>query len=197
MSKENNKISLLLIIGIPIIGILLTTLYYFYVVNDGEQLGGHNQGMLISPPKQIDLLPLTMLGESYQWANKERKWTFLVVGSSSCDQTCADKLYLTRQIRAAMGKYQLRLENAYLSLDGHINEAAQAFFVQEHPKLRVINSVQSEVEQWAVNAEPALDMLSGANFYVVDPNGWVMMYYTDEQSYKEVIKDMKFLLKNS
>ena len=34
-------------------------------------------------------------------------------------------------------------------------------------------------------------------WYLADPAGWVMMTYNAEVSYKDVIADLKFLLKNS
>ena len=36
-----------------------------------------------------------------------------------------------------------------------------------------------------------------STWYLVDPGGWVMMSYNGEVSYKDVITDLKFLLKNS
>ena len=34
-------------------------------------------------------------------------------------------------------------------------------------------------------------------WYLVDPAGWIMMSYHEGISYKDVISDLKFLLKNS
>ena len=34
-------------------------------------------------------------------------------------------------------------------------------------------------------------------WYLVDPAGWIMMSYDSTESYKDVISDLKFLLKNS
>ena len=34
-------------------------------------------------------------------------------------------------------------------------------------------------------------------WYLVDPSGWVMMRYSADVNYKDVIGDLKFLLKNS
>jgi hypothetical protein len=34
-------------------------------------------------------------------------------------------------------------------------------------------------------------------WYLVDPAGWIMMSYNGEVHYKDVISDLKFLLKNS
>ena len=36
-----------------------------------------------------------------------------------------------------------------------------------------------------------------ARWYLVDPAGWIMMSYSTDNSYKDVIADLKFLLKNS
>ncbi len=36
-----------------------------------------------------------------------------------------------------------------------------------------------------------------STWYLVDPAGWVMMSYNKEVPYKDVIADLKFLLKNS
>ena len=38
---------------------------------------------------------------------------------------------------------------------------------------------------------------SPAQWYVVDPAGWIMMRVSDELYYKDVISDLRFLLKNS
>jgi hypothetical protein len=38
---------------------------------------------------------------------------------------------------------------------------------------------------------------NSSTWYLVDPAGWIMMSYTGEIHYKDVISDLKFLLKNS
>ena len=52
-------------------------------------------------------------------------------------------------------------------------------------------------------APGGFDALFGENraapdtWYLVDPAGWVMMSYNSGIHYKDVISDLKFLLKNS
>jgi hypothetical protein len=38
---------------------------------------------------------------------------------------------------------------------------------------------------------------SPAQWYVVDPAGWIMMRVSDDLYYKDVISDLRFLLKHS
>ena len=200
MSNINsNKLSLYLILGIPVIGILLTTAYYYYVVNANMDVETRNQGVLIQPPKNIVEAGLSMQqgGQDFQWtAAGSGQWTFMVAGSGACDDTCREKLYLTRQIRLALGKYQPRIERLYLNLGPELDQDTAQWFAEEHPGLQVVDADGDRARQWFLEQPPALE-LTDARFYLVDPAGWVMMYYTEKQDYKDVIRDVKFLLKNS
>ena len=40
-------------------------------------------------------------------------------------------------------------------------------------------------------------LVSPTQWYVVDPAGWIMMRVSDELYYKDVISDLRFLLKHS
>lgn len=196
--EKQNKITLFLIIGIPLIGVLLTTLYYFYVTDQGLQLETNNKGILITPPKQItDIVLHDVAGKPYQWLQPEKKWVFLIVARKDCDDVCQKKLYQARQIRKALGKYSLRIENIYLNLDASLSDETSEWLSKEHPEIKVLATENGKAEAWFSQQEPRLDLMQTANFYVVDPAGWVMMYYTDAHDYKAVIKDMKFLLSNS
>lgn len=194
---NSNKLSLYLILGFPIIGILLTTIYYFYVASASVELGTHNAGELIRPPKNINEISLQRNGEAWQWDVTSGQWTFLVVGGSQCDQACQEQLYLARQIRLAMGKHMPRIAHVYLNLDEGMDGALTSLIEDEHPQLHVIHAKRDEALNWFAREEPKLDLLEDISFYLVDPAGWVMMYYHSEHHYRDIISDVKFLVKNS
>jgi cytochrome oxidase Cu insertion factor (SCO1/SenC/PrrC family) len=192
-----DKIQLILIFAIPVVGLLLMTAYYLYVTSEHIQTGTHNYGTLITPPKQSLDLALTEEGLEAKLANYDERWSFVVAQYGACLEECQRKLYLTRQIQAAMGKYGPRIENVYLQL-GDLPVESAALFAEggDYHGHKVLVANAEQAKQWFSAAEPVLN-LGDADFYVVDPRGWVMMYYGKNNSYKEVIKDMKFLLKNS
>ena len=67
-----------------------------------------------------------------------------------------------------------------------------ALLASEHGSVAV---VRMDVAAW-----PALfpeTLTTEDVWYLVDPAGWVMMTYDSGDSYKDVISDLKFLLKNS
>lgn len=193
MSKAiANKIQLLLIIGIPVFGLLFMTGYYFYITQNGLNRGTHNKGVLIQPPKPIS--NVVNHEQSKTIVDGSGKWTFLVINQGACEKACEDSLYLTRQIREALGKYSGRIRNVYLATDMFDEQKAQ-WFNKEYAKHQQILVAGETLTTWLAK-DDAVDA-SQATFFVIDPSGWVMMYYTAENNYKEVIRDMKFLLKNS
>ena len=115
--------------------------------------------------------------------------------------------YLTRQIHMAMGKEFNRIRRYYVG-DRPAGKTALAvdalsddrpappdfaqFLATEHRGLKALSLDAATFEQ--LFPERAEDP---STWYLVDPAGWVMMSYSKEVPYKDVIADLKFLLKNS
>ena len=193
-----NKLTLQLIFGLPLLGLALTTLFYFFVTNYHIHMGTINKGILITPPKQMsELHIMNKEAKPYVWNDGKGFWTFMVAGTSVCDDACQKIMYFVRQTHTALGSGSLRVKMVYLNLGTQLSPETSELFAKEYAHFDVLTVNPEEAKQWFAKDKPQLDVLHSANFYVVDPSGWVMMYYTDAQSYKEVIKDMKFLLKNS
>jgi hypothetical protein len=150
----------------------------------------------------------------------------MVVNSGEiCDATCSELLYLTRQIRIAIGRDFHRIqrvmmvdlpadtiriqtstgaEGAQERIEGGavteaIDNASIIAAAGETPLLDAIESEHPDVSVWQAGSEPVVPERHAADsaWYLVDPSGWVMMRYSSEVNYKDVIGDLKFLLKNS
>lgn len=211
--RYKNRLTLLLIAGIPVTMILgATWLWYFVVRGDLDLvgvLGTANRGTLVQPPRQIDDLALhDGNGVAFRYGDGPSRWTMLVPGAGNqCDTICENNLYLTRQIRLAMGKDLARLTRIYVSEAGATateltaeelsdqRPAPAGFSVlleDEHRDLKALTLGAGGYSQ--VFSEHEQDH---STWYLVDPAGWIMMSYNSQVSYKDVIADLKFLLKNS
>lgn len=212
--NTQGRMVLLLIAGIPLTMILAATwLWYFVARGDLDlvgSLGTANQGALVQPPRQIDDHALfDQSGQQIRYEDLEPRWTMVVPGRGArCAEDCEHSLYLTRQIRTAMGKDYNRLRRFHVSEAGpeRTRLAVQAlsdgqpapesnladFLAQEHGKLQALSLSAESYD--ALFGEHGVDETS---WYLVDPAGWVMMSYNKDDSYKDVISDLKFLLKNS
>ena len=210
---NKNRMVLLLIAGIPVTMILSATwLWYFVVRGDLDlvgTLGTANRGTLIQPPRQLDDVSLVdQHGLPFLYRDMEPKWALLVSSASGeCDSACESKLYLTRQIHVALGKEFNRVRRLYISdspaADTDLAVAAlsddhplpvdfSSYLASEHRGLRALETGPRELDTLFPEAKA-----DPSTWYLVDPAGWVMMTYNADTSYKDVISDLKFLLKNS
>lgn len=210
-----NRMILLLIGGIPVTMILAATWLWFFVVRGDLDLvgvlGTANRGTLVQPPRLLgDHDMIDASGGPVSVAGSDPRWVMLIpVAGGVCDADCEHRLYETRQIHLAMGKDFNRLRRVYISdygvastqlvvptlSDGRHGTAAgdfAAYLASEHSDLQTVTlPVQSYA---ALFPEQAADT---STWYLADPAGWVMMSYNKAVPYKDVISDLKFLLKNS
>lgn len=210
---RNNRLVLLTIIGIPMMMILAATWLWYFVVNGDldlvGSLGTANRGHLVQPPRQLDEVVMREeTGAPVKYADLPRKWTMVIANDGpDCDQACEKTLYVTRQIHVAIGKEFNRLGRLYLSetpVGG--TELGVSQLSDDHPapdSFAVLLETEHRGLKALALAEGGYSSLfpelrdDDTTWYLVDPAGWVMMSYNSDIHYKDVISDLKFLLKNS
>lgn len=204
--------TLLLIAGIPVIMFLAATWLWVYVANGKldlvGSLGTHNNGRLVDPPRQLDAATLLdASGQPLRYADLDPHWTMLVpVGGASCGRACEQVLYLTRQIRTAMGQDSKQLRRLYVGTrpvaqmplgieslsDGRPAPPNVGALLQTgHRGMRALTVSGADFGRLFAEYEQ-----NPATWYLVDQRGWIMMSYNADVPYKGVIADLKFLLKN-
>lgn len=192
INAVRSRYLLLLLMLIPIVVILLASFVFFTGIGMPE--GTRNKGVLIVPPQQIndlDLVDTQGAKQKIEWI-KESDWTFLIAHPAGCDESCRKKFWENRQTRIALGKYQGHIRRVWLVTEGQIDGQTQEWLSREHKDMQLLFA--SDTAWQKLLQQSAADQ-HAAQFYLVDPRGFVMMYYTAEQTYKDVIVDMKFLLK--
>ena len=212
-APNNGRMVMLLIAGIPVTMVLAATWLWWFVVRGDldivQMLGTANRGTLLNPPRELSAAALAApSGISLPWTNTDRQWTLLVTNSGAeCGARCEYKLYLTRQIHMALGKEFPRVRRMLVTdratTDTTLAVAALSdgkpvpvdfgqFLAEEHGGLSVLRLDAPAWPDLFPEAQAAVE-----TWYLVDPAGWVMMAYAENDSYKDVISDLKFLLKNS
>lgn len=209
----NNRLVLLTIIGIPLTMILAATWMWYFVMR-GELdivglMGTSNRGSLVQPPRSLTAVQLRGdRGRPVDVTELERHWSLLVpLSGATCDSACENTLYTTRQIHLAMGKGFLRIRRLFVSAytpeqidlgvtalsDDHpLPPDFKTYLAREQRGLTALLVSPTEL------AELFPERLDDpSTWYLVDPAGWIMMSYDSEIDYKEVMADLKFLLKNS
>jgi len=187
------------IMMLPVAVILLSSLLW-WMVQRGQidllgMLGTHNQGTLLAPAKSIEELPLLdAKGEAFDYLAGERKWGLLIPGGADCDEQCRQTLWLTRQLHTALGRRALYLRRYYLTSELPLAAEFAKYLAGEQPGLTVL---QVDASALAKLAETAATGGGEPAYYLVDKQGYIMMYYTVKHSGEQVIDDIKFLMKQT
>jgi len=210
---NNNRMVLLLVAGIPVIMLLAATWLWWFVVRGDLDLvgmiGTANRGTLVQPPRQLDEAQLYgSTGSEFSYSELEPRWTLLVpAGKGVCDRACESSLYLTRQIHVALGKEFNRIRRLYAN-ENAVSDTALAVDTLSDGRpapdslAQLIEAEHRGMKTLTLGTEAYSNLFperrdDPSTWYLVDPAGWIMMSYNSEVSYKEVIADLKFLLKNS
>jgi hypothetical protein len=200
-TKRSKKL-LTIILTIPIAVILLSSAVFYLAKQDIISFTTVNRGVLINPPMQLgDLHPALRDGSEFLFNRAESRWVFMVVGGRDCREACERMLYLTRQTHTAMGKKVDRVERIYLATGGPLSPQLRDFLEAEHSDMTVLQVDGSVFLRNLKNLD--INPFDSSTFYIVDPMGWVMMYYraadmeqlTLTSLGKDVLKDMGRLIK--
>jgi hypothetical protein len=199
---SKNRMALLLIAGIPVIIILASTWLWYFVASGRLDLvgalGTSNKGLLLSPPVALEeLRPRDVRGQPFQALADKPLWRILILGGESCDQDCRQMVYYTRQIHTAMGKYSNRIERLYLAAGSEPGSNPLGELVEDYPKLNLLYTSAPAAETLLAATGPDLATGERPAYFVVDPEGWVILAYAAEADGKDIMADLKFLLKNS
>lgn len=198
---KKNRRDLYLIIGIlAAVVIASTTLYRAATsgaVNLPNLLGTSNNGTLITPPLALaDLKLQSLSGEPFDYTTQQPQWTLLLLAGEQCDDACKQNLYLSRQVNAAIGRESTRVRR-YLVTTSPLDAETEAYLVKEHPRMLQLRADRAALERFLAPGLGGKNAFNDHLYFLVDPYGWVMMFYTPAQDGKAVMADLKFLLKYS
>ncbi len=216
-AESQSRLILLLIAGTPVVIILAASWLWYFVIQGNLDLvgsiGTSNNGKLITPPRQIEQVSFRDdTGVPFVWADLERRWTMVIVNrGQECDAACERRLYFTRQVHIALGKEFNRVQRIFINdrpiasstvavpegdLPGWPKQL-QGDSLAEYLTIAHQGLVPLTVSSDAVLAQfPELEE-NTAQWFLIDPAGWIMMSFDDSLDYKAVMADLKFLLKHS
>jgi len=184
--------SRLILLGVALVFIIpiLVSWYLVFFSDFKKGDGGTQKGELISP-----VIPL---GEPEVFNLKSKtiesingKWTLLFFVENECNQLCEDKLYQLRQIRLALGKDRDKIDRLLVSKNKQQwSQYTNSFNGQKYidPTSRDYNRLIKKFNDYA-----GLDLKAT---YLIDPYGFLMMKYPQDDNPMGTIKDIERLIKN-
>jgi len=187
VSPRRGRRTLLLLAAIFLVPVAIAfTLYYGKL---WKPTGSSSKGELIDPARPLDVSGLRNPdGTPASPVALQGKWTLLYIGDGACDDACRTALVFGRQTRLALNNEMTRVQRVFLAT-GHC--CASAYFAQEQAGLVALDAsgAQQLLAQFPADHDHSL--------YIVDPLGNLMMRHDAAHISKDLLTDLKKLLKLS
>jgi hypothetical protein len=156
----------------------------YYSGDDLQPESRANRGTLLEPiVSLIDAVPGSPIHDS-------RSWRLLYASDGECGDRCREALYTLRQSRLMLGKEMDRVERVFL----HGEHAPDTLLVAEEHR-GVVSMQDTALRAVLDDKKPA--SLPAGGFYLIDPHGNLVMYFSPDIEPRDMVDDIKRLLKLS
>jgi hypothetical protein len=151
---------------------------------------GHSYGNLIQPPQALQFPVLhDAQGKEFKAQQWLKIWSVVMVDSTGCAGPCQAQVHLLKQVHTSLNKDSHRLQRVLL-VSADTKTDVFADLQKQYPDLIILAGAESTQFSAQFN-------VVGAQLYLVDPLGNLMMSYSESLDPKGMFTDLKRLLKNS
>ena len=194
-NNKNNKI-ILIIVVIVFASPLILSWYVFNYTNFLQNRGMSNHGELIVPPRPIVDLSLIDPIKVDRKESLHGKWSMVYV-TRSCDKLCMDNVYRMRQIHIAMDKHSLRVQKVLLLTEQTASELTE--MLVDFRGQQVINTdlIDAYILLEKFRLTTTDNPLEAGRIYIIDPLGNLMMSFEPDANPRDIMQDLKKLLRAS
>lgn len=119
----------------------------------------------------------------------EPRWQILVTAPGACEADCQQLVYLARQIQIGLNRETSRASHG-LALAEPLPADYDATLKREYPQL---GRYQLDLQAY----EKAAEAVPGAQLWLVDPHGNLVLRYPAGSNGKAILDDLRYLLKIS
>ena len=175
----------LLIIALVFFGPLIVAAWMYYGGYFAQE-SASNHGALLEPITNLaDEAPGIEVLERGRGS-----WLLVYPDSALCEESCEQALYTMRQARLMLGKEQGRVVRVFLHGE---TPPDTVFIAEEHAGL--ITTRDSGFSELLNNKKPAT--LEAGGYFLMDPLGNLVMYFEPTINPRNMVDDIKRLLKLS
>ena len=181
-------ITALLIFLTPIIVITVSTVWYYSGYGPEEKV---NYGRLLSDPIDVGTLELELDYQNLNVDSMERKWMLVHFINDACLESCANLIYVARQVNVLLARQQTRVKR-YIAAPIEVKPKLENFFTTYQD----LNFIEVKDQSKTVREfkKSGIDPFAQPNMFVIDPIGNIILHYSGEVDGKKLLADLKKLL---
>ncbi len=183
--------AILLVSFVPVVAA-----YVAYYTGWGVPEGTVNNGLMIAPA--VDVKPLMEKSEGdLPKLDAKPVWRFVLPLGEQCNKACENNLYVTRQVGIRLGEKSLRVARMVINFGGKNGSDYLKSIAKDHPNLNVLTVGNMAWQQWLLEGNVTPPAQEAHHYYLMDPQGFVMLRYSDSNTGNELLGDIKRILRYS
>jgi cytochrome oxidase Cu insertion factor (SCO1/SenC/PrrC family) len=187
--KKRGRLIFIAIVSIFVVP-LLTAYWLLAEVEEGGVWNSTQHGILVRPPQPLQNFTATAAdGTPFTPENLQSVWTLAYRPVVDCQDACRQTLYHMRQVRLALGRDLPRVQELLLPATGILVSPET---LAEHPQIKVLLNTAGFTSQLKHSADP-----HSTGLYLIDPLGNLMMIFPADTDPRDILKDLKKLLRIS
>lgn len=197
-ARRRGRLQLLGIVALFVLPLALAWLLY----GNWRPTGSVHHGELLDPARPLSALAArgtddTGTGAGLPEDYLRGRWTLAYLAAGECRQACRDGLYKIRQIRLALGGKNIDRIQTLGLLASPPGAELRDWLAREHAAMTV--AVADSEDAAALRRPFAGDKTDNTDdgVFVIDPLGNLLLRYRREAPPKDIIADLKRLLKLS
>jgi hypothetical protein len=188
-ARRRGRRQLLIVAAVFLLPVAIAFALYYGQV--WRPAGSSNKGALIAPARPLAVAGLRNPdGTPADAGVFQGKWSLIYIGDGACDAACRTALVFARQSRLALNNEMTRVQRIFLATG---NCCATDYFKAEHAGLIALDASASEAQVFLAQFPPE----RASTLYIVDPLGNLMMKHDASHTSKDLLSDLKKLLKLS
>ena len=192
VSVNRSRLYLIMLVAMFIIPMLIAWL----MVGSWQPSSRVDHGQLLDPARPLPAGFATLEGEQPVGGKPIGRWTLSYIGTGGdCDDTCREVLYSMRQVRLALGRDLDRVQTWYLNRTP-LAEDVKTWLDSEHPATEIGRLDQNGLAFLAEAFDDSGNIESNW-IYLVDPLGNLVSRYPVTGNSKDLLTDLRRLLKYS
>ncbi len=190
--RNRNRLIFLLVVALFVIPFIAA--YWFYGKTEETKVWRTtNRGLLIRPAQPLQEFSLiSHSGEKYNLEKMLGSWALVFVPSNPCNEACKKNIYHMRQIWVSLGRNANRVRRFVLLRSDNEKQNLERFLVNYPQTIVLVDSDRQfirQLESATQTDEPVIMLL--------DPVGNLMMAFPQSMDPRDILRDLKKLLKSS
>jgi hypothetical protein len=188
-ARRRGRRLLLLIAALFLLPVVVASMLYYGKL--WRPAGSSSMGQLIDPARPLEVAGLRHRDGTAAGAEIfSNKWSLIYIGDGACDAQCRTALVFGRQSRLALNNEMPRVQRIFLATGHCCNDE---YLAKEQPGLITLDASAPEAQAMLAQFPDE----HARSLYIVDPLGNLMMRHDGEHTSKDLLSDLKNLLRLS